>query len=131
MLRRQVVLAALWLLVASGAVRMARAEPDPPPKVAELLFFWGLDCPHCERARPFVRELEKEYPTVQFSWWEVKRDREGRRRFAQKVRELGIEKPSVPTFVCGKRYLVGFTEGKSEKKLRRLIDACLEDRSPE
>jgi thiol-disulfide isomerase/thioredoxin len=94
-----------------------------------FLFFYAYDCPHCEAAKPSVRELADDNPDVAFRWYEVKRSEKGRRKFIEKVRELGIDKPSVPTFVCGGRYLVGFTEGKTDKKLHRLVADCRSDAS--
>jgi len=109
MLRHLVIVVTLLLFLGvlivglSAAVGAPLASPEPrgqDPGV-EMLFFWGVGCPHCERAKPFVRKLDRERADLRVSWWEVKKDEAGRRKFIEKVRELKIQRPVVPTFVCG------------------------------
>lgn len=42
------------------------AAPRPPgQRAVHLVFFWGVGCPHCEEAMPFVARLESEGITVE------------------------------------------------------------------
>jgi len=108
-----------WLAFATPA---RAAEPR-----ATFLYFWGVGCPHCAKATPFVRTLEREYRDVRFEPYEVRKSQEGRRRFAREVKRLKIDKPGVPAFVCGNRYALGWIEGESEGCVRKLIERCRED----
>jgi hypothetical protein len=87
-------------------------------------FFWGVGCPHCADAEVFVKRLEKELPRLRVERWEVFKDAQGRRRFAEEVRRLQIQNPSVPTFVCKDRYHVGFARGESDPTVREVARPC-------
>ena len=68
------------------------AEPAPSPAAPELarkrlLFFWGIGCPHCEDAKPFLSGLEQEGVAVERV--EVRQDAAGRERFIESMRHLG------------------------------------------
>lgn len=86
-----------------------------------LLFFWGVGCSHCTEAKPFLSALPKEFPGLRVERIEVRRSAAGRRRFVDKVRELGIQGAGIPTFVFARRYIVGFTPGVTEEKIRSLL----------
>lgn len=112
----------------SGACPVFEEEPGAPAPAPEakkfkhaLLFFWGVGCPHCERAKPFLDRLAREEPKLAIERIEVRKDAKGRERFLRKVKELGIKAPGIPTFVYGRSYIVGFNEGVTEDQVRRLI----------
>ncbi len=98
------------------------SEPSLAPVPADpLLFFWGVGCPHCEDAKPFLDELSREMPTLVIERIEVRKDRVGRERFLRKVEALQIQAPGIPLFVYDQHYLVGFSEGVTESQLRDII----------
>jgi len=72
---------------------------------------------------PFVRRLEREHHDVRFEWYEVKKSKAGRRRFAREVKRLGIRKPGVPTFICGDEWVMGWTD-ETERCVRRMLARC-------
>ncbi|MCA9617667.1 MAG: hypothetical protein KC731_01510 [Myxococcales bacterium] len=86
-----------------------------------LLFFWGVDCPHCDEARPAVRALLGRRSDIVMELVEVRRDAAGRARFMREVERLGISAPGVPTFIYGDRYLVGFQGDASVIQLEALL----------
>lgn len=100
--------------------RRARAAGD---RAVVFSFFWAEGCPHCQRAMPFVRRLEREHHDVRFEWYEVKKSKAGRRRFAREVKRLGIRKPGVPTFICGDEWVMGWTD-ETERCVRRMLARC-------
>lgn len=97
------------------------AAPKPRPPAHALLFFWGIGCPHCEEAKPFVERLPREIAGLSVERIEVRRDRAGRDRFLRVVRELHIQAPGIPLFVYGKHYVIGFNPGVTEDQVRRMI----------
>ncbi len=99
----------------------APTPPAPPAPAHPLLFFWGIGCPHCEAAKPFVDKLSREMPKLVIERIEVRKDRAGRQRFLRKVEELHIQAPGIPLFVYDTRYLIGFTEGVTEPQVRDMI----------
>lgn len=114
--RRQFVLAFALFALARG--RDARGADAPRVRFS---FYYAFDCPHCKKAKPFVVELQKRHPALHFEYWEVKKDKEGRRRFSREVKRLGIQDPGVPLFVCGDEYVLGWEPPKTARAVRRMI----------
>lgn len=117
--RRQ-LLAVLAGAVVAGLPRAAQADDDRPV----FLFFFAFDCPHCKKAAPFVKKLEAQNPDVRFESWEVKKDKEGRRRFAKEVKRLGIADPGVPLFVCGDEHVMGWLGAETRRAVREMLARC-------
>lgn len=88
-------------------------------KRLELVFYWGVGCPHCEDAKPFMAELAER--GVHVDHVEVRQSEKGRQRFLEDVARLGIEAAGVPTFVCGDEYVVGFRRGATEAEIEAMI----------
>jgi hypothetical protein len=104
------------------------AAPEAPPSAREpeqhapeLVFYWGIGCPHCEQARPFLDSLAREGVAVDRV--EVRRDPAGRERFLAEATRLGITTPGIPLFVVGHRYAVGFRQERTEAEVRAMIRA--------
>jgi hypothetical protein len=110
------VLLVLAFFLVAGAATLGTERPTP-------YFFWGVGCPHCEKAKPVVRRIEKDH-TLRFEWLEVKRDPRGRAVFIQKVKELGIDRPVVPLFACGPHYVSGFVEKRTEGEIVAMARRC-------
>ncbi|MFO0640882.1 MAG: thioredoxin family protein [Polyangiaceae bacterium] len=98
------------------------AGARPPSAAFELVFFWGVGCPHCEEAKPFVDTLEREHPGLRVVRVESRKDGEGRRRFVDTMNSLGASAVGVPTFVVGDAYVTGFVKGETEARVRALVE---------
>jgi len=85
-------------------------------------FFHSDNCPHCVTAKPFIKEMEKKYPQVEFKTLEVSRDLDSREFFKSKIEELKIDRGGVPLFVMGKDHVIGFRQGSHEKKIEKMIE---------
>lgn len=127
---RRLLLAALVVLavlvraagIADAAVAtIATGDADR----ARLVFFWGVGCPHCEEAKPFLDALAKEEPRLSIEAVEVRRDPEGRRRFLETMTRLGATTIGVPTFVVGDSYVVGYLRGDTDRELREMVARAL------
>lgn len=86
-----------------------------------VLFFWGEGCPHCEEARPVVARLAAEVAGLRVETLEVRRDAVGRARFLAEVARLGIRPASIPLFVRGDRWEMGFDPATGPARLRALV----------
>lgn len=104
---------------ASAPSAPAPALAQPSPKL-RLAFFWGVGCPHCEAAKPFVDALARD-PGVDVERVEVRQDPAGRARFIAKMRELGAGAVGVPTFVIERAYVVGYNGPPTEAEVREAI----------
>ncbi|TKD08653.1 NrdH-redoxin [Polyangium fumosum] len=130
--------AVLWcaltcaLLLTAPRPVAARAPPvgdgvDVPLGMGEqnlerprLVVYWGVGCPHCESAMPFVLSLERDGGLV-VELVEIRRDAAGRDRFLAEVQRLGLVAPGIPLFVLGDRHVMGFREGVTEEQIRAII----------
>jgi thiol-disulfide isomerase/thioredoxin len=59
-----VLLAAV--LVTAGCVSENKNTVLPPKTAVTVFFFYGEECPHCHTVMPFVQNLSKKYPDVNF-----------------------------------------------------------------
>ncbi|MBO4711836.1 thioredoxin family protein [bacterium] len=84
-------------------------------------FFYSATCPHCHEAMPFVEELEKEYPEIEFRKLELSASPENQAVFKKKLEKLKIKGSGVPTFIFKEKYIVGFRKGVYEEKIRAMI----------
>ncbi len=121
---------------AACAVALDGADPGParvPPAASTapdggrptLVVFWALDCPHCEQARPYVASLAAAHPEIDVEWVEVRQSDEGRARFAEAVRRLGVEGAGAPLFVVGDRAVVGFRGDPTRAELSAAVDRAI------
>src|SRR5512146_1674707 len=110
------------VLLALFVVAFPWAQANGAPSPQRMTVFWAIGCPHCEEARPAVRSLGAERPGLDVEWVEVRHDPNGRARFIETAKRLGVEGAGVPMFVIGDRAVVGFRAGFTEHELRRAID---------
>jgi hypothetical protein len=83
--------------------------------------FWGVGCPHCEEARPFVEALARAEPGLTLELVEVRQDPAGMARFQATMARLGVTGAGIPAFVVGERVVVGFRAGITEDELRTIV----------
>jgi len=108
------LLLALCLVASGGAV----AAPEAP----DLVVYVRDSCPHCDRAKDFLRELQAEQPQLRIELRPVDRQPE----FATELSELswaaGAWPPGVPSFLAGGVLLVGFDDqGMRASEIRALL----------
>ena len=76
----------------------------------ELLYFWGIGCPFCERLKPQLEQLAADHPQVQLRDYEVYNSRANQQRFLDTTSRYGIDANSVPLTFVGERYWIGYRE---------------------
>ena len=111
-------------LVLVGCLALAPSNSAAAAGAPVFKFYWGEGCRHCEAAKLFVRKLKQEHPKLRFESWEVRKDPTGRKHFVNDVKRLKIQKPSVPTFVCGDGYVSGYKKETTEPCVRELLRRC-------
>ena len=103
----------------TAAPAPGRAEPQ---RHVTVLFFWGVGCPHCEEAKPFIERLQRERPELDVEPIEIRKDPVGRRRFVDTMQRLRVEAPGIPAFVIADSHVMGFTKGVTEAEVESLVD---------
>lgn len=119
----------LFLLV--FALVSLTLSAEEAQKTERFYFFYSASCPHCHEAMPFVEELEKEFPNIEFKKLELSKVPENMAIFNKKVEKLGIKGGGVPTFVFRDQYIVGFKKGVFEEKIRAMINKPAENAVPD
>lgn len=91
---------------------------------ATLYFFWGVGCPHCAKAKPFLEELKSKYPTLRVESFEVLEKRENLPRLMAMARARHKEATGVPVFIVGQEMFSGFsaeTKAEVERAVRLAV----------
>jgi thiol-disulfide isomerase/thioredoxin len=133
------LLALLVLLLASGPGRADTGDPtsdafwygtaaDGTPTV-RLYYFFSPTCPHCQAAKPFIAELERENPWLEVKRYSVKDHRGNSRFYYETAQSLGVEALSVPGLVFCRQVLIGYdTAETTGQQLADALRACHERR---
>lgn len=95
-------------------------------KILRLHFFWSKECPHCRKAKPFLKELTRNYDWFELISYEISENEENARIFASLAQKSGEGHLGVPAFLfCGK-IMVGYLDDQTTGSLLR--DRVLECR---
>jgi len=113
----------ICLVLLSGAA--AAAEQSATPPGVTLYFFWGEGCSHCERARPFIKDLERQYPLLRVESWEVLAHRENIPRLMAMAKARNMEATGVPVFFVGERMFSGFS-AETAAELEQFVKSSLD-----
>jgi glutaredoxin len=108
----------LVLLALGSGTQGQAGEP-----VQDLEVFVRAGCPHCEAAKAFLKELQRERPAVRITMYDVVEDSAARQRLAGLASERGIANIGVPTFLIGTELIVGFLSAETTgAELRTRLD---------
>ncbi|OGJ38856.1 MAG: hypothetical protein A2383_02540 [Candidatus Pacebacteria bacterium RIFOXYB1_FULL_39_46] len=77
---------------------------------ANIYFFWGEGCPHCEREKPFLETLEEQYTGVKVYDFEVWHNADNRKLMIEVGQKLNTNINGVPFTVVGEEYFVGWLD---------------------
>jgi glutaredoxin len=97
------LLASFLSLVLCSGTQVHAGEPAP-----DLEVFVRAGCPHCEAAKIFLNELQRERPSLRIAIHDIAEDSAARQRLATLTAERGMASVGVPTFLIGKEVIVGF-----------------------
>ncbi len=59
-----IIVLLVTVLVTAGCV--GENKNTPPTAKVTVYFFYGEECPHCHTVMPFIQNLSKKYPEVNF-----------------------------------------------------------------
>ena len=102
----------------------AAAQPD-----SDIVLYWGDGCPNCENERKWLATIEKKYPDLTITQYEVWKDSDNRELFVAAGDEFGFTASSVPTTIIGERVWIGWTD-PIQKDVSDAIDLVRAGKSP-
>jgi len=106
--------------------------PASQGPIIEINFFYSAICPHCEKEREFLRELEKKYPEIELKEYEVISSPENQeilKNFYEKYQMPERERGYVPVTFTPTEYFIGFNE-QIGKDIESCIKECLIGEKP-
>ncbi|MCD4739576.1 thioredoxin family protein [archaeon] len=123
-------------LVILGAILLFYSLPTPvqessaPINASEsnatVDFFFSPTCPHCTAQKPLLKELEREYPHVQFSYHDSSKLEEAQLFIAMlEENNMSVTTLYFPTTFIHDKAFVGFHEKEElEKGINECIETC-------
>ncbi|UMX48367.1 MAG: hypothetical protein L7H18_02380 [Candidatus Nealsonbacteria bacterium DGGOD1a] len=102
----------LLFLLAAFLSPMAVLAQNP----VNVYFFWGQGCPHCEREKAFLAELEGNYPQITVRDFEVWKSDENRQILIDLGKALNVDVSGVPFTVVGDKHFIGWYDKDSTGK---------------
>ncbi|OIO55479.1 hypothetical protein AUJ46_01445 [Candidatus Peregrinibacteria bacterium CG1_02_54_53] len=103
------LLACAFILVLSPASIHAQKPQQP----VNIYFFWGEGCPHCEKEKPFLDQLEQRYPQVRVHAYEIWGNKQNRDLMIELGKKLDAVVSGVPFTVIGEQYVVGWMDERT------------------
>lgn len=103
----------------------ARADNTQKAKI-RLVYFYSVDCPKCQKVKPYLNELKNEYAgRVEFLDHDVKDKEECRQLFYHFIEAYKIPKKDAgtPLVIVGDKYFAGVSE--IENNLKSKIDEAI------
>ena len=91
----------VWLSVSGTSIQAQDIAPD-------IEVFVRAGCPHCEAAKVFLDDLQRERPELQITFSDIAQNPTTRQRLALLVQDRGLTGVAVPTFLIGAELIVGF-----------------------
>lgn len=117
-----------WGFAPQRTVQAAAAAQDGGKIV--IYFYWGDGCPHCKEAKPFLAELQRQYPQIDLRAYEVWNNPDNQNKFQLMAKSYGTEAQYVPTFFIGEKYWVGFSD-QIASEIRAQVEACAANACPD
>ncbi len=98
-----------------------------------VYFFRGDGCPHCEKEKIFLNGLKEKYPQITVRDFEVWKNRENRKIYAEFDKKLNASiSGRVPFVVIGDKYITGYLNDETtgieiEKAVKRALKTGCRD----
>lgn len=103
-----------------------QGEVDESAKTV-VYFFWGDGCPHCEKQKPFLKEMENKYPELEIKSLEVYKDKENLEIFKKMAEAYEIQAQGVPaTFIGDSKLIIGYKE-EMNQSIEKTISDCIKN----
>jgi len=77
-------------------------------RAPDIEAFVRAGCPHCEAAKIFLDELQRERPSLQIASYDIAENSAARKRLALLAAERGVADFGVPAFLIGGELTIGF-----------------------
>jgi thiol-disulfide isomerase/thioredoxin len=95
-----VTCAVFFLVIPQQSVQTPSAARDTSVEGnVTVYFFYGEECPHCHNVMPFIQNLSKKYPDVDFRILETWHNETNQELSVSMHKKLGIQSAGVPEVI--------------------------------
>lgn len=96
-----------------------------------VYFFWGEGCPHCEEAKPFLKNLEENNDLLNIKYLEVYNNETNLKKYLEFVNVFNVDKRAIPAFFIGDfQPIFGYSQNIADN-IEEKINYCLENYCPD
>lgn len=109
----------LALFIQAGTASAQNASPEK----IRVVYFYAVDCPECQKIKPFLEEIKKEYgDRIDFLEYDVKEKEGCRQLFYHFISKYNVpdKQAGTPLIFVGKKYLSG--PDSIEQNLKKEIE---------
>lgn len=85
----------------------------------KITLFYGIGCPHCEKARVFLEKLRQTHPKIEIEELEVYYNQENQELMLAAAHSFDITSTGVPLIIVDDQYIIGF--GSEETTGERIL----------
>ncbi|MFO7996380.1 MAG: hypothetical protein R6U93_04425 [Dehalococcoidia bacterium] len=130
--KRYLIICLIILGIVLGVIGQQTPAPPVNGEGFEVHFFWVEGCSSCAKQKPFMEELEEQYPEISLIRIECRSDREWD-LLEEMVAERGVEKyPMVPTTIFGNQVFVDWESRETTgRAIEEALEQCLAGECPE
>ena len=96
-------------------------------RVVNIHLFYGDGCPHCASEKEFLNEYLKDKTNVKLYTYEVWYNSKNQKYMADVQKQMGVTQSGVPYTIIGKKSLVGYSDGTTDKKIKDYIEYYLNE----
>ncbi len=113
----------VWVSLQPSAAAVASAQEAGAPRQAEIEFFAREGCAHCDEAKHFLADLQRERPGLRIVTRDVMAEPAARQRLQELADTLKAGAPGVPAFYVQGELLIGFAgPATTGARIRALLD---------
>jgi thiol-disulfide isomerase/thioredoxin len=128
--RRELFLLWLLTLAALPGMTTGTAVESQEQKGIVVTLFWGDGCPHCEREKMFLKQLQQQYPGLAVKDYEVWKNKDNGALYRQVLSSSGIRQAGVPATVVGAAVFMGFND-QTRTAIGDAVARCLREGCPD
>ncbi len=82
-------------------------------KIIRFHFFWSKTCPHCQRAKPFVKKLSQSFEWLELNSYEISENPESAALYKTLSEKIGDKNFAVPAFLFCEQVVIGYHDEKT------------------
>jgi len=103
----------------------------------KLYFFYGITCPHCQKAETFLDQLKEKYPSLEIISYEVFENPDNAKLFQKLLKDAGQDQAiMVPTIFIADKIIIGYdtykviigydTDQTTGLEIEEIVKFCIE-----